>query len=441
MRRISFLIISLAIAQASGAQQAGYKPMSYSSYVSSSKKSGYIKKLAPKYISSDKKYIAEWNTYLYDINESHAKASREKQFITESYVVNYLQGVLQPILDANHIKDNIEIVCTRYQEVNAYNIGDNRLYVNIGVLKMLENEAQLAFLLGHELSHYLLQHGQAKFRNVRDLAADKKVKEEIKDIRQAKYNKMDRASQFAAKYSYTFASYSRSQERAADSMAIVLLQPTRYDLAEGKGLMRILKQSDSDRTSVDYSRFLSGSTNALRPEILQDNRYNISFGHKRAITYEEDSLKSHPDIPQRIEFINYKVGQLGTRESSEKFVLSKGTFDSINKAAFYEIIESYDANKRYAATIYQTLNLLQQQPDNVYLIKKAAFAFKNVVLAVKDHSIQNHVPIESEANAASYNQLLRIIDRTTLPELTQLYNNFLANYSAQLNDVPELKRL
>lgn len=445
MRTIAFILTLLLAGGAVRGQQptaAGdYKPMVYSTRGSSAKKDVYIKRLGPTYLSNDKKYVADWNTHLYNLYQSYGEASKRKQFIAEPYVTKYLQAVLQRILDSNGVRQKIEVVTTRYAEPNAYNMGDNRLFVNIGVLGLLDNEAQLAFLLCHELSHQLLQHVQEKFSARRALAADKTVKKEMRDIRAAKYNKLDRSAQFAMKYSYTFAAYSRAQERAADSMAIVLLQKSRYDIGEGEELLEILKRSDTDSTRIDYARFFGSASTPLRPELLQDSRYAISFGGKRAIAYEEDSIKSHPDIPQRKAFIS--AGKRGTsgRVGGEKFIVSRPAFDSIRSAAAYEIIESYDANDRYAAGVYQSLILLQRQPDNPYLIRKAAFGLRDIVVAVRDHDVQNHVPIESESNGAAYNQLLRIIDRTTFDELKALYFTFLDRYSAQLTAYPELRKI
>jgi Zn-dependent protease with chaperone function len=441
MRTIAFILTLLLSGSALHAQQSpaagDYKPMAYSTRGSSVKKDAYIKRLAPTYLSADRRYIAEWNAHLYSLYQSYGEASKRKQFITEPYVMKYLQNVLQRILDSNHIRQKIEVVPTRYAEPNAYNMGDNRLFVNIGVLGLLDNEAQLAFLLCHELSHQLLHHVQEKFSAHRALAADKAVKKEMRDIRAAKYNKLDRSAQFAMKYSYTFAAYSRAKEHAADSMAIVLLQKSTYDIHEGEELLEILKRSDTDSTHIDYTRFLGSTATPLRRDVLQDSRYAISFGGKRAIAYEEDSIKSHPDIPQRKAFISAVPGRTG----GEKFVVSRPAFDSIKAAAAYEIIESFDANDRYAAGVYHTLSLLQHNPRNSYLVRKAAFGLRDIVVAVRDHDIQNHVPIESDANSPAYNQLLRIIDRTTFDELKALYFTFLDRYSEQLTAYPELRKI
>jgi len=439
MRKLTFfLLLHIGLTGAAVAQDS-YKPMSYSSSGPHPKKDIYIKRLGPRYISDNKKYVAEWDTYLYKINQSYSSAAKGKQFITEPYVVKYLQSVLQPILTSNGITQKIEVVCTRYQEANAYNMGDNRLYVNIGLLQLLDNEAQLAFMLSHELSHLLLQHSQEKFLSMKNLASDKKIKREIKDIRNAKYNKLDRAQEFARQYTYVFANHSRAKERAADSMAIVLLQKSRYDIRQGAGLLDLLQKNDTDSIQVDYARFLGSAGYAINPERLQNSKYSISFGHKKSMTYDQDSVKTHPDIPARMAFIEQTVEKMKRSDSVEKFIVSATAFDSIKRAAKYEIIESYITNKRYAAAAYYTLNLLQDQPRNNYLIGKAAFILRDIVNAVKNHTIQDHIPIESEENALAYNQLLRLIDRTTLAELTQLYNNFLTNYAANLTNHPELK--
>lgn len=439
MRKLTlFLLLFTSIITAVAAQDS-YKPMTYSSTSYNPNKDVYIKRLSPRYISGNKKYMAEWDNYLNKINQSYSSASKGRQFITEPYVVKYLQSVLQPILASNGITQKIEVVCTRYQEANAYNMGDNRLYVNIGLLQLLDNEAQLAFMLCHELSHLLLQHSQEKFLSMKDLASDKKVKREVKDIRRAKYNKLDRAQEFARQYTYVFANHSRTKERQADSMAIVLLRKSRYDILGGNSLLGLLQKNDTDSTEIDYARFFARADDSIKPEWLQNSRYSISFGHKKSMSYDEDSVKTHPDIPARMVFIAQNVAAMNRADSAEKFLVSAATFDSIKSAAKYEIIESYITNKRYAAAAYHTLALLQDQPQNDYLIRKAAFSLREIVKAVKAHTIQDHIPVESEENAAAYNQLLRLIDRTTLAELTRLYNNFLTNYAANLGNHPEFK--
>jgi predicted Zn-dependent protease len=439
IRRIFFSILFLCGFLSLEAQVA-YKPMVYTTSGASLKQDAYIKRLSPAYISPDKKYVSDWNDYLYRIYEAYGKASKESQFIKEPYVTRYLQQVLKTILDSNKIKQKIEIVCTRYAEANAYNMGDNRLYVNIGVLQLLQNEAQLAFLLSHELSHQLLQHVQEKFRDNRTLAADRSVQKEIKDIRRAKYNKLDRSAQFSIRYQYLFANYSRAKERAADSMAIVLLRNTRYNILEGASLLELLKESETDQAQIDYNRYFATQGEPLKKEWLQNSVSSISFGHKRAVSFEEDSVKTHPDIPARQEAIRWQA-QTGTEGNRENFIVSSGAFDSIKAASRYEIIESYATNKRYAATLYAALRQLEAHPDEPYLIRHAAVAFKNAVTAVKSHTIQDHVPVEAETNGVAYNQLLRHFDRPSLTELTRMYNRFVEHYSAQLTSYPEIKKL
>lgn len=437
MRSVSLFVLMLC-SNLMLAQETDYKPMAYSTSGYATSKTSFITRLKPVYLDQDKKYKEGWDDFLYDRYQEYSAAAKQKMFITEAFVINYCKSVLQPILDSNKIKTKIDIICTRSVEVNAFNMGDNRIYVNIGILSVLDNEAQLAFLLCHELSHQLLMHAQQKFRTHVALVQDKNIKKEIRDIRKAKYNKMDRATQFALKYGYAQARYNRDMERAADSMAMVLLQKTSYDIAEGIQLMNILQASDTDTIRINYSTVFSGTNGSLKPEWTDSLQSLISFGRKEAIEYSKDSLNTHPDIPERISYIRQNVKQMKRSNAVAHFLISKNTFDSVKTGARYEVLESYGTNARYAAVFYHSLHMLQQEPQNAHLIKKSAYALHNLVMAVKNHTIQDHIPVESDDNSLAYNQLLRIIDRTTLEELTQLYKNYIGHYP-ELNNITALQ--
>jgi predicted Zn-dependent protease len=169
---------------------------------------------------------------LYSLQVAYANGSREKQYIIEPFVNQYLTAILDSVVRGNRIKGKYEVVCTRYLVPNAFNLGDNRLYINIGLLEQLQNESQLAFLLCHELSHQLLLHVQDTYIANETRAKDKSIKKEIRDINKAKYNKLDKTFQFIKNTQYDYARHSRSQEKSADSMALVLMMKTNYDLRD-----------------------------------------------------------------------------------------------------------------------------------------------------------------------------------------------------------------
>lgn len=55
-------------------------------------------------------------------------------------------------------------------ELNAFALPNGSVYLNLGLIARMENEAQLATVIAHELSHYKFQHG-LKQRHAADTAA------------------------------------------------------------------------------------------------------------------------------------------------------------------------------------------------------------------------------------------------------------------------------
>lgn len=55
--------------------------------------------------------------------------------------------------------------------LNAFSLPNGAIYIHTGILARIENEAQLATLLGHEMSHVIQRHALENFRNVHNTAA------------------------------------------------------------------------------------------------------------------------------------------------------------------------------------------------------------------------------------------------------------------------------
>lgn len=420
-----------------------YVPMKYSSSGYKMSESAFNKKMKVKYNTIDQGMIKKFNKFLYVLYRTYANGSKDKQFIEEPWVKKYLKAIVDSIALKNNLKEKFEVVCTRYVVPNAFNMGDYKLYVNIGILEQMKNESQIAFMLAHELSHQLLFHVQDNFIAQEKLAKDKVVKKEIRDINRAKYNKLDKAFQFIKNYNYDFAKYSRANEKSADSMAVILIQHTDYDLREGKTLMEILDHSDEDSTLINYNNYLDNNTKTLLPEWYAPKKSTLTFGKKSEYELDKDSSKTHPDIPLRIKMIDTLINLAKYEAGNKKvFVQSKAAFDSLTIASKFEIVEVYMKRKRYGAVVYYGIRLLATYPENKYLYKNVAIALNELNKAVKKHTVQNFIPIESEEDfSEGYNQFLRIIDRTTADEFDKLVRNFVNQFYPKMSSYPEIQSI
>ncbi len=80
--------------------------------------------------------------------------------VTDQVAHNYLQSILKKILDANPELKSKEtrLLFSRDWWPNAFSMGEGTLVVNAGLMVFLDNEAELVFVICHELAHFYLDH-------------------------------------------------------------------------------------------------------------------------------------------------------------------------------------------------------------------------------------------------------------------------------------------
>lgn len=74
----------------------------------------------------------------------------------ERYLTRVATGMLPADFDAGHIQIEVKVIDDAL--VNAYAMPSGRIYITSAMLAMMDNEAQLAIVLGHELTHVLERH-------------------------------------------------------------------------------------------------------------------------------------------------------------------------------------------------------------------------------------------------------------------------------------------
>lgn len=86
----------------------------------------------------------------------------------ETYL-NEVVKRLQPIEIFDHIPFKVFII--KNHLVNAFIYPNGALYIHTGILAKMDNEAQLATLLGHEMTHATHRHLIKRFRDIKNMTA------------------------------------------------------------------------------------------------------------------------------------------------------------------------------------------------------------------------------------------------------------------------------
>ncbi len=96
-----------------------------------------------------------------------ADVEAEEKLLRNSTVQNYVNGVGQKIARVCDRRDvDYEFKVIDKDEINAFACPGGFIYVYSGLLETLDNEAQLAAVLAHEISHVVARHSVKKLQNI-----------------------------------------------------------------------------------------------------------------------------------------------------------------------------------------------------------------------------------------------------------------------------------
>lgn len=132
----------------------------------------------------------------------------------------YIEGIACR-LGAEHCPD-IRVFLVRTPLFNASMAPNGMMQVWTGLLLRMENEAQLAAVIAHEIGHYLQRHSVERLRDIKDKAALGQVLGLL--------GAAGAVGQFAVMASAS--AYGREHEREADRIGAILMNRAGYDVAE-----------------------------------------------------------------------------------------------------------------------------------------------------------------------------------------------------------------
>ena len=260
---------------------------------------------------------------------------------------NYVNKVAKYVLrkDKNLYKE-LQFYVLKSNSVNAFSTDQGILFVTTGLLSQLENEAQLAFILGHEIAHYTEKH-------VRNGYVDKQniVKGKGKYKGTSYSEKIDELS-----------IYSKNNEFEADEFGVKLLLNTEYDVEEVYSSMGVLLYSYLPFEEIQFdSTFFNSDVLNVPGSAFPDSI--------KEITKEEDfddELSTHPNVKKRMDAIFDVLGDKKSR-GNLKYKISEDEFKKVRNLARFESINIDLYNRNYVDALYSIFLLQRHFKNNKFL--------------------------------------------------------------------------
>ena len=330
-------------------------------------------------------------------------------------LTKYVNSIIDNLLkEQPELRKQITGCVTKFTAVNAAAWGEGTLFINLGLIARVENEAQLAYILSHEIAHYIKKHNLEQFKN------DKEVEKSI-------FNKANEMEQLFAKLSF-----SRENEYEADKYGLEIYLKSNYDPKEAANALRLLKKSDEpDQThQLDLRKIFETKTFTIEDAMLytektiekekkdQEDFLVIEVKVKPENIDEAEKLSTHPNIDKRIEAIEFATKKVG--KSKTKNIQGAQLFKEIQKTATFEIIEKQFNIGAYSRCLYNALLLLEVFPKNKYLVGVVSRSLYWIAYYQSINSLRLVMPNHYRSDDPAYKSLLYFLNKLDNKQMLQL---------------------
>ena len=269
------------------------------------------------------------------------KLFQSGKIVYGSSLNRYLDNILDKLLvNDSKLRNEITLFVVKSPEVNAFAMNKGIILVNIGFLAQVTNEAEIAFVLAHELVHIAEKHAL-------ELPKEKNLDTYL-----------------------TYHNRSREKENEADKYALErYFTASNYSYKAIDGAFDVLQYSYLPFDNIPFKRSM------VETDFYKfDDKYflkNIKPIHSREDYI--DTLSTHPNLQKRRTAANNFISSKNDN-GRELFLQGKELFEEIQTIARFETIRQYLTTHNYGKAYYNAYVLLQTMPNNVFLQNAMAIA-------------------------------------------------------------------
>ncbi|HEX9152124.1 MAG TPA: M48 family metallopeptidase, partial [Flavobacterium sp.] len=351
---------------------------------------------------------------------SFLKNVQDSTFIFDKTIDGFLQKILTEVYRSNPQIDTKDFyfLINKSLVPNAACYGNGIFSVNLGLFALIESNDEMAFIICHELSHYLLKHNDKALEEYIKTFRSRDVKQQLNTASNQKYGRRSAVATVLLDLKFNFMKRSRSAETQADSLGYTLFNNTRYNKQASVNILKKLDRTDGV--------LFNSPTNLKQNFTFEEYPFKEAWIEKEAkmfditesandLEVDKDSLKTHPDIPLRIENImhNYKITTTDATAAEIGLVQKKTAKNSIK--IFFD-----DSKLDYA--LYQLLSLRDKNElDNKSFTSYVAYLLQKAYILKERHVFGKYVgPVNSFSDEKYINEIRLFLNNLELKDLRKI---------------------
>ena len=261
-----------------------------------------------------------WARKTYDF--SHSVACGIEGLVTSGQIMHewpqletYLNKVMRSVMPEELKKDSIiHAYIIADGAYNAFMTPTGMMFINIGLITALEDEASLASVLAHELGHYYKQHSLKKF-----------IKQEKGDFR-VTLLKDASANMFSI-----------DNEYQSDSLSMLWMQNAGYSLKGMEKSMKIMMRLSDKRVALSKDKW-------------------------------EFKETTHPSSDKRLLRLQEYLRNNPENDNVKNFLVDESGFNQLKEQCKKEVLSSLLAHYKYSACIEKAFKYHLLDPNNTTYI-------------------------------------------------------------------------
>jgi Zn-dependent protease with chaperone function len=309
--------------------------------------------------------------------------------------------------------------------LNAMSTVYNTFVINLGSFYFLKNRDEFATLIAHEHAHNYLKHQIASLKN--NYKMDRTdAKASVSEIRKNRYGRGARAVEEFKSLLYNKGKMNRQHEFEADSLGYLLYKNSGYNPDLYLNSFRLMLEYDTIKTTdLDisiYKKTFDLPEQAFKDEWLKQEDFSDYDYSKFKDKFDSDSIKSHPELEERINNLKRLFPELNTTNSTDS-VVADTFYREIRQTAFYEVFQSLDISEDYGFEVYLCLSELADstlfsESEVAYFTKWLGKYFTKIHKARKEYTLNRHLEkVDPKEQPKDYQQFLNFMWNLKLPEI------------------------
>jgi Zn-dependent protease with chaperone function len=329
-----------------------------------------------------KKEKAYQKEFSYNTNYGVDQILLSGQVIYGDPLTEYINQLADIILkDDPELRKQLRFYTLKSDIPNAFTTNQGIIFVTVGLMAQVENEAQLAFILCHEIIHYTAKHNYLSFKKA-------------KKLKKSKYNRTDIKYKLNQLYNY-----SKANELEADKKGFELFQKTPYNASAAISSFDMLLYSYLPFEEVEW-----------KPNYFEDSFYRfpkkLTLETVKEISVDdenEDEYSTHPNISKRKSELTVLLDT--SNQQAPLFLTPVGAFDNFQHLARIEMAYIFIIQGAFEKAFYHAYLLEIKYQDYLFSNKIKAMAYYGLYkhkLANDNFEFGNYKNCEGESQRAYF---------------------------------------